>query len=149
MKAFELFNEIVPLCNFEKNIERLLFELPQSYIEMAKNYDISTVKCNRVRIYFDKEKSNYAYLISFFNFDELLRLYKQFYFQFPDSQIIENEITIIGDTSAPISICIGIGTVNFGQIFIFGWDIGVIKVANSFEEFIDGLQPESDGVLDK
>jgi hypothetical protein len=144
MKALELFNEIVQRGSFQKETKTLPFNLPRYYVELLQNYDVSIVKNSKIRVYINEEKRDFVYLVSIFNHNELIRLYNQFYFQFPDSQIIENELTLIGETSAPLSICMGIGNSNFGQIFIFGWDLGINKVSNSLEEFIDCLQPESE-----
>lgn len=139
MKISDVF-QFISHTSLAKEVELLPFEIPPSYLEIIENFNVKDIKEKKFKVFTDKTRSDFAYLNSFFSISEILDLYQQYYYDFPDDEIIKRKLLFIGDTSAPISICIGIGINNYGQIFLFGWDLGIVEIAENLKLFFDSLE---------
>jgi hypothetical protein len=112
--------------------------LPKEYIELCKKYDLTRLKTNNIKILIPKSE-DYVFLNSFLNIEKFLSLNNFFYDKDIDDELIKNHLLIIADTSASINICIGINENNFGKIYLYGWDLGVVKIADTLQLFFDFL----------
>jgi hypothetical protein len=56
-----------------------------------------------------------------------------------EDDIVANKILVFGESLGSQVIGIGLGEPNYNNIYVFDWDFGLTKVANSFEEFIVSL----------
>ncbi len=146
MKLEQLFDKKTQKQNIQKS--EIPYLLPNEFIDFMDTYNLQNIKTKYLKIFFRHGAGNildYVCLTSILYFENLIQVNKHFYTVDIDDNLIQNGLVIIGETSAgSVSICIGTLKSNFGEIYLYGWDLGVIKTANSFEEFIDSLQPESE-----
>lgn len=146
MKLDQLFDKCISRQNIDNS--EIPYTLSNEYIDLMKTYNLQNIKIKYLKIFFRHGTGDfldYVCLTSILDFQNLIRINKYFYTEDVDDVLIQNGLVIIGETSVgSISLCMGTLDTNFGEIYIYGWDLGVIKIANSFEEFIDSLQPESE-----
>lgn len=122
------FNEFFEI---EKKIK-----IPDSYKLFLKNYDsveyTGTLK-------FSNSILGKLNLRKIYNFDEFD---KYFDYVFSD-EAKEYGFFTIGETLAPISICMGLyDNEYYGKVYLFGWDDGLIFQAQDFDSFIESLELE-------
>ncbi len=118
------------------------YPFPEEYLDFIAKYDIKNIIRRNAKISLKTNKENdYVSLYDFLDEEALIKINKHFYTVDVDDVLIQNGLIIIGETNASsVFICIGISKTNFGQIFIYGWDLGVIKIAENLQLFFDSLQ---------
>ena len=59
-----------------------------------------------------------------------------------DSVLVDNNLRIIAETNANVHICIKVES-EVSAIYMYGWDLGVLKIADDLYDFIDSLELEA------
>lgn len=115
--------------------------LPEEYMNFIAMYDNSTVRFDNILIkrLLSPEVSQDFYLAAFLTLSEFRESYKYYYKVNPEKEIVDAAVAIIGRTNGRTCICIGLGSENLGQIFLWDGDFGVTKQAESLSEFFDSL----------
>lgn len=140
MDLEKLFNK----KKHKQNIDELelIYPLPKEYVDILNIYDVENIVNRDAKIYFNNGIDNFidfVYLNGVFDKHKINNINTHFYTIDVDKTLIESELLIIGDTSASLFICIGIGVQNWGEIFLYGWDIGVIEISETIYTFFDSL----------
>jgi hypothetical protein len=75
------------------------------------------------------------YLTKFYSLQEFLEAQKMKF----DDELFERSIFVIAQTHSPIVICMSFGQADFGTIYTFGWDEGLMVQAKTFDDFVSQL----------
>jgi len=121
--------------NIKKIEEKYSIKLPISYLNFLFNIGGGEIIENiRLKI---PHSTDYLFLRHMYTLTEFDNFFN---FEFDHNSYITG-IKTIGLTHAPLSICIGVYENEFyGQIFLYGWDLGLIKIANDLNNFFDLLE---------
>lgn len=142
MNLEQLFNRNIHKQNIQNS--ELPHPLSEEYLDFINSYDVKNIKTKDAKIHFKHGRDNFMdflYLSNILEVENLIRLNKHFYTVDVDDILIETGLVIIGETSAgSVFVCIGTFKSNFGEIFIYGWDLGIIKIAENLQSFFDSLE---------
>jgi len=121
---------------FELNTQS---KLPLEFKKFIENYQDSKIK----EILFFDENQELWILNAFLSFKESAELYKEF-----EKNLKRNMLPFAYDPGG-WHFCLSLEEKDFGAIIVNRWtdhlpEEQFLKIANSFEEFIDGLQPEEE-----
>ncbi len=137
MNIDEIFDKVPNQVN---TIELTKYsKFSSEYLEFMEVYSVDNLKSRDIKIQIPN-REDFVYLTNFLNPKQLIETNNYYYQILFDELLVENSLIIIAETSASIFVCIGISENNFGKIFLYGWDLGIIKIAENLQLFFDALE---------
>ncbi len=135
-KIFNKRNEILDASELES-----IAKFPSSFIDFISTYEIENRKIGSLELKVNiPGREDFVYLWEFLTIKELVRTNTYYKNDQEDEVLISNELFIIANTSASIFICIGTkNEINYGEIYLYGWDLGLIKITDNLDQFIHSL----------
>ena len=118
-------------------IEKLMSaSLPEWLKELLKldGKVVFTTKCFKRKV--DDNFEQEVFIESVFTPDEILKSMEHVCEEY---DISANNLLIFGETLGSAIIGVGLGSSNYGNIYIYDWDFGLTLLADSFDSFLESL----------
>ena len=115
--------------------------LPEDYIEFLTHFNNSSLRSSKFLVTrsFEDGFEQSFYLEEIFSIDKTIEYYRLFFIAHPEPGLVDASVIPIAKLEGRTYICLGIGLINQGQIFLWDGDFGVTKQAETLMKFFNSL----------